>query len=353
MVDLRCQVLFGARSHRRVSVAFLDRADYRCFDPRAPALDLLRSALILIAWVSYYRASRTLQLAELVTYYFVAPLFVVALSAPLLKERVGLGRWLATLLGFGGVLVAAAPGSGAPLAPVGLALLAAFSWALTTLLARSLAKGITTPALMMAGSIGFLAACGIMLPGIGVWPTLPQALAIAVLGFVGGLGPVSCGSRASATPRLRCWRPWNIPCSPTPCSGAMWCSATGRTPRTFFGAAIVLASGFHGHQPRTAPPPAGRCRLRLVYAACYAALHWGLAEEGRNGRAGGVDQHVYDQLPGLRRRPEAREARARLSLQYGGTARPRTPTSLSPSAATASCCKHCTAICKTGSRSTA
>ncbi len=184
------EVLFG-RSVVIVglSVAFLNRTDYRALTiPANLRAILLRSALILIAWVAYYRASRSLQLAELVTYYFVAPLFVVALSAPLLKERVGLGRWGATILGFSGVLVAAAPGGGAPLAPVGLALLAAFSWALTTILARSLAKGITTPAMMMAGSIGFLVACGAMLPAIGIWPSFKQALAMGALGCVGGTG---------------------------------------------------------------------------------------------------------------------------------------------------------------------
>ena len=206
------------------------------------ARSCLRSALILIAWLAYYRASRTLMLAELVTYYFVAPLFVVALSAPLLKERVGLGRWLATLLGFGGVLISAAPGSGAPLAPVGLALLAAFSWALTTLLARSLAKGITTPALMMAGSIGFLAACGVMLPGVGVWPSFHQALAIGALGFVGGLGQFLWfeGVRHAEASLL------------APLEYSMFAYALfwgyvvfGDWPhaRTFLGAAIVLASG--------------------------------------------------------------------------------------------------------------
>lgn len=191
VVDLPVPEVLFARSLTIValSIAFLGRADYAALSVPSNLKQIaLRSALILIAWVAYYRASRSLQLAELVTYYFVAPLFVVALSAPLLKERVGVGRWLATLLGFGGVLVSAAPGGGAPLAPVGLALLAAFSWALTTILARSLAKGITTPAMMMAGSIGFLAACGAMLPGIGVWPSLKQTLAMAGLGFVGGLG---------------------------------------------------------------------------------------------------------------------------------------------------------------------
>jgi S-adenosylmethionine uptake transporter len=246
VVDLPvAEVLFG-RSLMIVllSIAFLRRADYAALaTPSNLRQIVLRSALILIAWLAYYRASRTLQLAELVTYYFVAPLFVVALSAPLLKERVGLGRWLATLLGFGGVLVAAAPGSGAPLAPVGLALLAAFSWALTTLLARSLAKGITTPALMMAGSIGFLAACGIMLPGIGVWPSLRQTLAIAGLGFVGGLGQFLWfeGVRHAEASLL------------APLEYSMFAYALfwgyvvfGDWPhaRTFFGAAIVLASGF-------------------------------------------------------------------------------------------------------------
>ncbi len=191
VVDLPvAEVLFG-RSVVIValSIAFLRRADYAALAvPSNLRQIVLRSALILIAWLAYYRASRTLQLAELVTYYFVAPLFVTALSAPLLKERVGIGRWGATFLGFGGVVIAAAPGAGAPLTPVGLALIAAFSWALTTILARSLAKGITTPALMMAGSIGFLAACGFMLPGIGAWPSFRQLLALGGLGLVGGLG---------------------------------------------------------------------------------------------------------------------------------------------------------------------
>jgi S-adenosylmethionine uptake transporter len=172
-----------------ISLAFLNRADYAALRVASNLQAIVvRSALILIAWLCYYRASRTLQLDELVTYYFVAPLFVVALSAPLLKERVGLGRWLATGLGFGGVVIAAAPGAGAPLAPVGLALFAAFCWALTAILARSLAKGVTTPALMMAGSIGFLGACGVSLPAIGVWPNLAQFLALLGLGLVGGTG---------------------------------------------------------------------------------------------------------------------------------------------------------------------
>jgi S-adenosylmethionine uptake transporter len=191
VVDLPVpEVLFGRSAIIvALSLGFLRRADWLALAIPAHLRSIaLRSGLILIAWAAYYTASRSLQLAELVTYYFVAPLFVVALSAPLLGERVGLGRWGATVLGFGGVVIAAAPGVGAPLAPVGLALGAALAWALTTILARSLARGITTPALMMASSVGFLIACAPFVPLYGVWPSLREWMALGLLGLVGATG---------------------------------------------------------------------------------------------------------------------------------------------------------------------
>ena len=184
------EVLFG-RSLVIVGLSALvvRREDYRAMAlPRNARAIILRSALILVAWLAYYRASRTLQLADLVTYYFAAPLFVVALSAPVLREYVGAGRWFATGLGFCGVVIAANPTGGAPVQPVALALLAAVSWALTTILARGLARGISTPTMMFAGSLGFLLACGTVLPWMGVWPT-PRHLAwLLTLGLVGSLG---------------------------------------------------------------------------------------------------------------------------------------------------------------------
>lgn len=238
------EVLFGRSAVIvALSFAFLNRGDYRALTIPANLRSIvLRSALILIAWLAYYRASRSLQLAELVTYYFVAPLFVVALSAPLLKERVGLGRWLATALGFSGVLVSAAPSGGSSLLPVGLALTAAFAWALTTILARSLAKGITTPAMMMAGSIGFLAACGAMLPSFGLWPSLKQVLLMAGLGFVGATGQYLWfeGVRRAEASLLATLEYSMLGYA------IFWgyvVFGDWPRPRTFLGAAIVLTSG--------------------------------------------------------------------------------------------------------------
>ena len=184
------EVLFG-RSIFIVAVSSLivRREEYAVMaKPRNASAIALRSALILVAWLAYYAASRQLQLAELVTYYFAAPLFVLAMSAPILREYVGPGRWAATLIGFGGVLIAANPAAGSPMGPVALALLAAASWAMTTVLARGLARGISTPGMMLAGSAGFLIACGLALPWIGVWPSAREAAWILGLGAVGATG---------------------------------------------------------------------------------------------------------------------------------------------------------------------
>jgi S-adenosylmethionine uptake transporter len=191
VVDLPVpEVLFG-RSLVIVAISMfvVKRQDYRAMAERRNAVAIVvRSGLILAAWLAYYRASRSLQLADLATYYFVAPLFVVGMSAPILKEYVGPARWAAVLVGFGGVVIAANPSGRASLEPVALALMAALFWAMTTVLARSLAKGVSTAAMMLGGAIGFVFVCGAGLPWFGVAPSLSQALGIAATGCVGATG---------------------------------------------------------------------------------------------------------------------------------------------------------------------
>jgi S-adenosylmethionine uptake transporter len=191
VVDLPVpEVLFGRSLVIVLISAFVvTRQDYRVMsEPRNAIAISIRAGLMLLAWLAYYRASRSLQLADLATYYFVAPLFVVAMSGPILKEYVGPVRWAAVLVGFSGVLIAANPTGGRSMQPVALALLAALAWALSTVLARTIAKGVSTPAMMLGGAIGFLFVCGAGLPFFGVAPTLKQVALIAGTGCVGALG---------------------------------------------------------------------------------------------------------------------------------------------------------------------
>ena len=191
VVELPVPEVLFARSLVIVAIASLvaKRADFVAMArPRNGAAIALRSLIIFIAWLAYYGASRSLQLAEMVTFYFAAPLFVVAMSGPFLGETVGAGRWLATILGFGGVLIAANPSGAADLTPAMLALLAALSWALTTLLARSLSRGISTATMMVGSNLAFVVACGALAPTLFVWPGARGLALMAALGCVGSLG---------------------------------------------------------------------------------------------------------------------------------------------------------------------
>ena len=120
---------------------------------------ILRSALILGAWLAYFTAARSLHLAELVTIYFSTPVFVVVLSILALKERVGPARWAATILGFFGVVIATNPTGSPPLGPILLTLLAAFMWAWTNILVRIMSRSVTTVDLMIASNALFVVVC--------------------------------------------------------------------------------------------------------------------------------------------------------------------------------------------------
>lgn len=70
---------------------------------------LLRSAAALGATVTFYLALRELPLATTVAISLAAPIMMTALSVPLLGEQVGIWRWSAVIVGFGGVLIITDP----------------------------------------------------------------------------------------------------------------------------------------------------------------------------------------------------------------------------------------------------
>ena len=149
---------------------------------------LLRSALILTAWITYFTAAKSLHLAELVTIYFSTPMFVILLSVFALKETVGAARWIATIVGFTGIMIAANPSGTMEILPVILTLIAAFCWAWTNILVRMISRTETTLTLMIASNGLFIIACGAMLPFVWVTPDLFSIGLMVALGVVGGLG---------------------------------------------------------------------------------------------------------------------------------------------------------------------
>ncbi|MGY6646378.1 MAG: DMT family transporter [Salinarimonas sp.] len=75
-----------------------------------PLVHLLRGILWVAGTFLFFTSLRFLQLAEATALIFVAPFFIIALSAAFLGERVGWRRWSAVVAGFIGVLIVVRPG---------------------------------------------------------------------------------------------------------------------------------------------------------------------------------------------------------------------------------------------------
>jgi drug/metabolite transporter (DMT)-like permease len=159
---------------------------------RSPVMKpmILRTLLLLGAWLCYYNAARWLGLAELTTLYYAAPMLITILAVPILKEVVPPMRWLAVVIGFVGVLVATnIITTGLTLSwPVWMALLAAVFWAISTVLLRKTALAEKTIVQMTLSNA--LLALFTLVPVIVLWVpvTLSEFLLIASTGVVAALG---------------------------------------------------------------------------------------------------------------------------------------------------------------------
>ena len=74
-----------------------------------PLTMIARGLLGFCSYTTYYLAVAAMPLAEVVSITFTMPLFVTAMSALILREKVGIRRWSAVVVGFLGVLIILSP----------------------------------------------------------------------------------------------------------------------------------------------------------------------------------------------------------------------------------------------------
>jgi drug/metabolite transporter (DMT)-like permease len=148
-----------------------------------PIVQAARVAFSTAEVFCFYTAVTYLPLADVMTYWLAAPIYVAALSPFLLGERVGPLRWAAIAVGFVGVLIALAPsGAVAPAATVA-AVIGSLSFALMILTGRSL-RGTPDTTLVFWQTAGALAAGLVLAPLAWVPPTLPDFALLGLLGIV-------------------------------------------------------------------------------------------------------------------------------------------------------------------------
>src|SRR5882762_7444413 len=114
-----------------------------------PLLQLLRVTLSTLEVAAFFLATVYLPLADVITYYLACPIFVTALSAIVLREKVGWRRWSAVVVGFCGVLIALPPSAQTVSWPALIALAGSFSFAVLMIVTRSLRA---TPDIVLAAT---------------------------------------------------------------------------------------------------------------------------------------------------------------------------------------------------------
>lgn len=149
---------------------------------------LVRSAFTLAAWLCYYNAARSLQLAELTTIYYAAPIIVTVLSVLILGEKVPLLRWLAVFIGFVGVFIACDPARLGLSVPVLLVLAAAVLWGIAVVLLRKTAMQERTMIQLVLNNFYFLLFSAV--PAL-IWWRMPDWRQLLLLVSVGALGGVA------------------------------------------------------------------------------------------------------------------------------------------------------------------
>lgn len=131
---------------------------------RQPVLHGLRALFAIAATFTFFIGLQLMPLAEAFTLAFVGPIFVTALSVPILGEKVGLRRWSAVVVGFIGVVMILRPGVGTFRVEALLPLSAALGYALVMLISRRLSREDSAMGILFWTAIIGTVATGVALP---------------------------------------------------------------------------------------------------------------------------------------------------------------------------------------------
>jgi drug/metabolite transporter (DMT)-like permease len=137
--------------------------------------------------VASFFAFHLLPLADAVALTFAAPLFLTALSWPILKERVGRERWIAVSAGFVGVVIMARPSGAGSWAGMAFALLCAICNAVGTLTVRGLTRTESTASIVFYTALFMTLGSLPVLPFYWVTPSPFDLVLFCSIGLIGGV----------------------------------------------------------------------------------------------------------------------------------------------------------------------
>ncbi len=121
--------------------------------PRLFLLTVFRALSVNMAQICYYTALSYIAFATATTLAFAGPLFITALSVPVLGHKVGFWRWSAVIIGFLGVMLIMRPGGDAFTIYAILPVVAAMGYALSSITVRLFPEEISSSAIQFVTQI--------------------------------------------------------------------------------------------------------------------------------------------------------------------------------------------------------
>lgn len=153
-------------------------------------LGFIRGGFVACAQLCFYFALVHMELATATSIAFAGPLFITALSIPILGHRVGFWRWIAVLIGFAGVLWVIRPATDDfnwyAILPLG----AAFAYAAISVTARLFDESVPTALINVYSNIGAMVGSLILVLLTGDYVAinaLEDLLWLAAMGIAGGI----------------------------------------------------------------------------------------------------------------------------------------------------------------------
>jgi drug/metabolite transporter (DMT)-like permease len=151
------------------------------FAVERPVMQVVRVVLSTAEVFGFYFAVAYLPLADVMTYWLAAPVYVAALSPLLLGEKVGWRRWTAIGFGFLGVIIALEPSSAMFTLPAVISIFGSMAFAFMLMSGRSL-RGTPDTVLVFWQTVGAGLAGLVTVPF--AWTT-PSSLDLSLLALLG------------------------------------------------------------------------------------------------------------------------------------------------------------------------
>ena len=120
---------------------------------QALLVTVMRSASVATAQFCFYNALTRIEFATATALAFCGPMFLTALSIPVLGHKVGIWRWSAILIGFAGVLTILQPFRDGFSPAMMLPVMAAFFYAVSSILVRRFRADVPSAAIQLSQQV--------------------------------------------------------------------------------------------------------------------------------------------------------------------------------------------------------